>query len=239
MIKKLKNIEYISFNGCAWYLFYYMGAISALFELDPQIYKRVKIYCCSGGAMVAPILLFNLDVKAIFNQWKKIVKEKHEKEYIFSKIYIKKNCIDIFNKFYKKYIDLNILNKKMNISVSKVYFNMIFPFIHIKNKLIYKFKNKNELLYRIFQSSYIPLILGYTLLLDSHIDGGISNNKYLDKINNIKFLNFGLDSTSKILNYCDICFKNDISLNKYLTPSVDFLDTLYNSGYNDTIKYFT
>ena len=143
---KLSDIKGISFNTSAWYSFYYIGAIKALLELDPNIGKRVKIYGCSGGAFIALILLFKLNPDDILNEWKHIVKEKHENESFFNRIYLKENCYHVFEKFFKDKIDIDVLNKHMNISVTKISYDFSFPFTHFTNEIVSKFESENDLI---------------------------------------------------------------------------------------------
>jgi predicted acylesterase/phospholipase RssA len=240
---KLSDIKGISFNTSAWYLFYYMGAIKALLELDPNIGKRVKIYGCSGGAFIALILLFRFNPDDILNEWKRIVKEKNESEWFFDRIYLKKNCVHIYDKFFKDKIDLDDLNKHMNISVTKVSYNFTFPFTHFTNEIISNFESENDLLNTIFKSGYIPCIIGYTPTFDGYCDGGLTNDIYLTEINKKDFLNFGLNTystktKSKEINHCTICFNRKKNFIHFFTPTPEMLDNLFETGYKQTIKYF-
>jgi hypothetical protein len=238
---KLKDITEISFNSSGWYCVYYLGCIKALFELDKNINKRIKkIYCCSGGSMMAPIFLFNIKPDDVLNEWIKFAEHKHDKQYFLTRMNIEDECKHVFDKYYRDKINLKILNKKMNISVTKVKYDTNFPFMHFENKIIYKFKDVDDLYNRITQSSYLPFILGYTPFIDNHFDGGLVNDNYLEKINNKHCFNIGLcsDWHMQTLNSLPICYAKKDSFNKYMIPTTDIITNMFKDGYHDTLRYF-
>ena len=59
--KQIKDIKHLSFGGAGFHFCYYVGVIKALNELDPELYKRVKISGVSSGAMIGIIYLSNID----------------------------------------------------------------------------------------------------------------------------------------------------------------------------------
>jgi len=224
--KKLSDIKYISFNYSGWDFIYYLGCIKALHQLDKHLYKRVKIYVCSGGIVAGILFINKMNIDNFLNELQSIIKEiKLNNNYnILSRIYLLKNIYKIiFDKYKNK---INKINK-IKISVSK------FCYYKFKNIIIKNLTNINDFYIAFLQTNYIPLINGFLPLLNGCVDGALTNNIFYEKINKKNVLNFGV-SIKQL--YTDIRF-NGTRLS-YDPPSEEEMNVSYNSGYNDTMKYF-
>lgn len=222
--KKLSNIKYISFNYSGWDFIYYLGCIKALHELDKHLYKRVKIYVCSGGIVAGALFINKINIDNFLNDLQSIIKELKLNINILSRIYINKNIIKIlFNKYKNKIKKI----KKIKISVSK------FMYYKFENIIIKNLTNINDFYIAFLQTNYIPLINGFLPLLNGCVDGALTNNIFYEKINKKNVLNFGV-STKQL--HTDIRFNG--TRIAYNPPSEEEMNVSYNSGYNDTMKYF-
>ncbi len=222
--KKLSDIKYISFNYSGWDFIYYLGCIKALHQLDRKLYKRVKIYVCSGGIVAGTLFINKINIDNFLNDLQSIIKEFKLNRKIFSRFYLNKNIFKIlFDKYKKKIKKI----KKIRISVSK------FMYYKFENIIIKNLTNINDFYIALLKTNYIPLINGIFPLLNGCVDGGLTNNLFYEKINKKNVLNFGV---SKKQLYTDIRFNG--TRIAYNPPCEEEMNVSYNSGYNDTMKYF-
>jgi hypothetical protein len=222
--KNLSNIKYISFNYSGWDFIYYLGCIKALHQLDKHLHKRVNIYVCSGGIVPSILFLNKINPDNFLNNLKSIIKELKLNNNILSRFYINKNIIKIlFDKYKNKIKKI----KKIKISVSK------FMYYKFENIIINNLTNINDFYIALLQTNYVPFINGFFPLLNGCVDGGLTNNIFYEKINKKNVLNFGV---SKLQLYTDICFNG--TRFGYDPPCEEDMNTSFNCGYNDTIKYF-
>jgi hypothetical protein len=163
--KKLSDIKYISFNYSGWDFIYYLGCIKALHQLDKHLYKRVKIYVCSGGIVAGVLFINKINIDNFLNDLQSIIKELKLNNNILSRIYINKNIIKIlFDKYKNKIKKI----KKIKISVSK------FMYYKFENIIIKNLTNINDFYIALLQTNYIQLINEFLPLLNGCVDGGLT-----------------------------------------------------------------
>jgi len=209
--KSNKKIDGIIFGETGVNFTYQLGILKYM----QQQFKMNDYKFCgiSGGCHCAFILSNEIDVNDFYNQFVIEIFNYKNKDSYASIFDISK--IVLF-KLYKSIYDLQNMNKKLYISMTKV-----FPYLH--NHTVCEYKNYDDLYDSIKSSQYIPFLFGYpytTYKNSIYIDGYVTSFNYRPTNENwitIKIWNFNLYYylTSIINfgylfneNYHEMCFKD-------------------------------
>ncbi len=229
--KRIDQIRSISFGGAGWKVFYLIGVVKALQELNNNI-DNLTFSGSSAGGFVALSILCNIPAETTFNELKKLKLIQLSHINPFRKIYTKNTGKIYFDKYIAPVINHTHFSR-LSLSTTRFNYWSLYPTLIMKTN----FKSVNHLEESIYRSMYIPLMMGYTPFYCKklYFDGGlVCNQPYFDQTSKEDTLTISVSDPN-----ADIYPSDNIPFYwLVICPKEEYFDYMYKLGYNDTIRYF-
>nr|XP_020738690.1 patatin-like phospholipase domain-containing protein 3 isoform X1 [Odocoileus virginianus texanus] len=163
----------LSFAGCGFLAFYYVGVTSCLSERAPHLLRHArKFFGASGGALYCALYLAGIPLEQRLQIQVDLIRSVRSRKFgiLHPAFSLSKYIRDCLHRHLPDNIH-QLLSGKMVISLTRVSDG--------ENVLVSEFHSKDEVVDALYCSSYIPVVFG--LIPPSfrgvrYVDGGISDN---------------------------------------------------------------